>query len=219
KCPRARSPFFHRLTSGPASSITPQNSCPITHGVGRATPTQLQSPVHRCQSVRQMPFASTRTMTPPGGHSGSGMSRTTSGWRLASTTAARMEGGLHPPPSSRKRCGARPRKLEVPLAAIGALRREPVTPGTIDALRQALRGRSSHVAAKASQVIAELGLRVLAADAAAAFDRFRVNPVKSDPRCRAKVEIARALYELGADPAAGFPRGVRHRQMEPVVAD
>jgi hypothetical protein len=43
-----------------------------------------------------------------------------------------------------------------------------------------------------------------------------VNPVKSDPGCRAKVEIARALYELGEDPAAVFPRGVRHRQMEPV---
>jgi len=108
------------------------------------------------------------------------------------------------------------RKLEDTLAAIGALRREPVTPGTIDTLRQALRGRSSHVAAKASQVIGELGLRVLAADAAAAFDRFLVNPVKSDPGCRAKVEIARALYELGEDPAAVFPRGVRHRQMEPV---
>src|SRR5262249_23081195 len=77
-------------------------------------------------------------------------------------------------------------------------------------------GRSSHVVAKASQVIGELGLRVLAADAAAAFDRFLVNPVKSDPGCRAKVEIARALYELGEDPAAVFPRGVRHRQMRPV---
>src|SRR5262249_31105939 len=113
-------------------------------------------------------------------------------------------------------CMAGSRKLEDTLAAIGALRRDPVTPGTIDTLRQALRGRSSHVVAKASQVIGELGLRVLAADAAAAFDRFLVNPVKSDPGCRAKVEIARALYELGEDPAAVFPRGVRHRQMEPV---
>src|SRR5262249_61336434 len=93
-----------------------------------------------------------------------------------------------------------------------------VTPGTIDTLRQALRGRSSHVAAKASQVIGELGLRVLAADAAAAFDRFLVNPVKSDPGCRAKVEIARALYELGEDPAAVFPRGVRPRQMAPLFS-
>lgn len=108
------------------------------------------------------------------------------------------------------------RKLEDTLAAIGALRRGPVTPETIDTLRQALRARSSHVAAKAAQVIAELGLRVLAADAAAAFDRFLVNPVKSDPGCRVKVEIARALYELGEDPAAVFPRGIRHRQMEPV---
>jgi len=111
---------------------------------------------------------------------------------------------------------ARSRTLDDTLTAIGQLRRQPVTPGTIDALRRALRDRSSHVVAKASQVIAELGLRVLAADAAAAFDRFLLNPVKSDPGCRAKVEIARALYELGEDPTGVFPRGVRHRQMEPV---
>jgi len=111
---------------------------------------------------------------------------------------------------------ARSRPLEDTLAAIGALRREPVTPRTIDTLREALRARSSHVVAKAAQVSGELGLRVLVADATAAFDRFLVNPVKTDPGCRAKVGVARALYELGEDPAAVFRRGVRHRQLEPV---
>jgi hypothetical protein len=111
---------------------------------------------------------------------------------------------------------AKSRRLEDTLAAIGELRREPVTPQTIATLREALRARSSHVVAKAAQVTRELELRVLVADATAAFDRFLVNPVKSDPGCRAKVEIARALYELGEDPAAVFPRGIRHRQMEPV---
>jgi HEAT repeat protein len=111
---------------------------------------------------------------------------------------------------------ANSRTLEDTLAAIGQLRREPVTPQTIDTLRKALLARSSHVVAKAAQVSGELGLRAIVADVAAAFDRFLVNPVKSDPGCRAKVEIARALYELGEDPADVFPRGVRHRQMEPV---
>jgi len=111
---------------------------------------------------------------------------------------------------------AKSRRLEDTLTAIGELRREPVTPQTIETLREALRARSSHVVAKAAQVTRELELRVLVADATAAFDRFLVNPVKSDPGCRAKVEIARALYELGEDPAAVFPRGIRHRQMEPV---
>jgi HEAT repeat protein len=111
---------------------------------------------------------------------------------------------------------ARSRVLEDTLAALGALRREPVTPRTIDTLREALRARSSHVVARAAQVSGELGLRVLVAEANAAFERFLVNPVKTDPGCRAKVEIARALYELGEDPAEVFRRGVRHRQLEPV---
>jgi HEAT repeat protein len=111
---------------------------------------------------------------------------------------------------------AKSRTLEDTLAAIGQLRREPVTSQTIDTLRKGLLARSSHVVAKAAQVSGELGLRSILADVAAAFDRFLVNPVKSDPGCRAKVEIARALYELGEDPTAVFPRGVRHRQMEPV---
>ena len=106
--------------------------------------------------------------------------------------------------------------LEDSLAALGDLRRQPVTDATIETLRQALRARISHVAAKAAQVSGELGLRVLAGDLAAAFERFLTNPVKTDPGCRAKVEIVRALYELGDDPGAVFPRGIRHRQLEPV---
>ena len=108
------------------------------------------------------------------------------------------------------------RKLEDALAAIGALRRDPVTSRTIDTLRDALHARTSHVVAKAAQVSGELGLRVLVADLASAFDRFLVNPVKTDPGCRAKVQIVRALVELGEDAGTVFLRGVRHRQMEPV---
>lgn len=110
----------------------------------------------------------------------------------------------------------RSRALEDTLAALGALRRVPVTAETIDTLRQALRGKGSHVVARAAQVSGELGLRVLADDLAAAFERFLVNPLKTDPGCRAKTEIARALYELGEDPASVFVRGVTHRQLEPV---
>src|SRR5262245_13295365 len=106
--------------------------------------------------------------------------------------------------------------LEDSLAALGDLRRRPVTDATIEPLRQALRARISHVVAKAAQVSGELGLRVLTGDLTASFERFLVNPVKTDPGCRAKVEIARALYELGDDPGAVFLRGIRHRQLEPV---
>src|SRR4029453_14845861 len=106
---------------------------------------------------------------------------------------------------------AKSRALEETLAALGGLGREPGTDQTIATLRQALRGTASHVAAKAAQVSGELGLRVLVGDLAAAFDRFLVNPVKTDPGCRAKVEIARALHEMGDDPNGVFLRGVRRR--------
>src|SRR6266852_5369533 len=85
---RTRSPRRQRVTPGPTSSITPQNSWPRTCGSGSWRPIQLQSPIHRCQSLRQMPFASTRTTTPFSGGVGSGTSRTTSGWRMPSMTAA-----------------------------------------------------------------------------------------------------------------------------------
>src|SRR4029434_9662739 len=97
--------------------------------------------------------------------------------------------------------------LEDALAALGGLRREPATDATIETLRHALRAKVSHVVAKAAHVSSELVVRVLAGDLAAAFERFLANPVKTDPGCRAKVEIVRALYDLGDDPGAVFPRG------------
>jgi len=111
---------------------------------------------------------------------------------------------------------AKSRALEDTLAALGGLRQEPVTDQTITTLRQALGAKVSHVVAKAAQVSGELLVRAVLGDLAAAFERFLVNPVKTDPGCRAKVEIARALYELGEDPASVFVRGIHHRQLEPV---
>jgi hypothetical protein len=114
------------------------------------------------------------------------------------------------------RTGRRGRRLEDRLADLAALRREPITDATLAALRGALGEKTSHVVAKAAQVTGELGLAVLSDDLAAAFPRFLVAPARSDPGCRAKTEIARALCELGVDPADVLLRGVRHRQLEPV---
>jgi HEAT repeat protein len=107
-------------------------------------------------------------------------------------------------------------RIEATLDALGALRRAPVTDASQRALRAGLAARSSHVVARAAQVIGELALRPLAADVATAFDRFLVDPVKTDPGCRAKIEIARALHDLGDDPRGVFLRGIRHVQLEPV---
>jgi HEAT repeat protein len=72
------------------------------------------------------------------------------------------------------------------------------------------------VAAKAAQIIGEAELATSTHDLIAAFERFLINPVKSDPNCTAKTAIADTLYRLGADAGDVFLRGIRHVQMEPV---
>jgi hypothetical protein len=69
---------------------------------------------------------------------------------------------------------AKSRALENTLAALGALRREPVTEQTIDALRQGLRAKGSHVVGSRAGERG-LGLRVLAGDMAR---RSTVSPIR-----------------------------------------
>src|ERR1700691_1531968 len=83
-----RAPFLKLRKSLPASSTTPVNSCPRTAPGCADRPIQVQSPDHACQSERQMPLASTRIIALVGAHSGSGIVLTTSGFLVASNTAA-----------------------------------------------------------------------------------------------------------------------------------
>ena len=108
------------------------------------------------------------------------------------------------------------RTLEDTLAALNRLRDDPTSDAALAQLRQVLAGKSSHAAAKAAQIAGESEIGVLAADLVAAFERFMVNPVKTDPNCRAKAAIADALYRIGHDAETVFLRGIHHRQMEPV---
>jgi HEAT repeat protein len=111
---------------------------------------------------------------------------------------------------------AKLRKLDEALEEIDQLRREPDRPRVIAKLRQALSAKSCHAVAAAARVAGQLELPELAAELAAAFDRFMLNPVKSDPNCGAKTAIAEALYGMGCDTLDLFLRGVRHVQLEPV---
>jgi HEAT repeat protein len=108
------------------------------------------------------------------------------------------------------------RVIEDTLAALNRLRDDPSSTAGLGELRRALAGKSPHVAAKAAQIAGEAEIAALTADLVAAFDRFLVNPLKSDPNCAAKTAIAEALYRIGADTADVFLRGIRHVQMEPV---
>jgi hypothetical protein len=59
-------------------------------------------------------------------------------------------------------------------------------------------------------------LRALEPDLVAAFDRFMVDAVKSDPQCWAKNALVRALKDLGHSDPAVYLRGIEHFQLEPV---
>jgi HEAT repeat protein len=95
---------------------------------------------------------------------------------------------------------------------IQSLRSNPA----VEPVRKALHDRSNYFVSKAAALIAEHALQEMIPDLLAAFDRFMLDPVKSDPQCWAKNAIAKALKDLGYTEAAFFLRGIRHVQLEPV---
>lgn len=101
------------------------------------------------------------------------------------------------------------------LAALEELRRRP--PGeSVETLRRALAHRNNYVAGKAADLVRDFRLAELVPDLLQSFDRFFVNPIKSDPQCWAKHALAQALAALEYQEARVFLRGMRHIQMEPV---
>lgn len=81
---------------------------------------------------------------------------------------------------------------------------------------KALGDASNYVVGKAAEMSAELGLRELAPELVAAFERLMLDGVKNDPQCWGKVAIVKALTEMAWRSPEVFARGLRYRQMEPV---
>jgi HEAT repeat protein len=102
------------------------------------------------------------------------------------------------------------------IAALEVLRADPASPATLDHLRKALKDRNNFLVGKAATLTGQLGLKALIPDLTAAFDRFLIDPVKSDPKCWAKNALAKALKDLEHDDPGVFLRGIVHVQMEPV---
>ncbi len=105
--------------------------------------------------------------------------------------------------------------LEDRLARLSELLAEPDAGVARRELAKALGDRSNYLVAKAAKITAELGFDELAGDLAEAFDRFMVEPARTDKGCVAKSAIAKALVDLEAREDEVFLRGVRHRQPEP----
>src|ERR1700726_1907985 len=104
------------------------------------------------------------------------------------------------------------RKME----ALEALRSTGASETTTEQLRKALKDRNNYLVSKAAALSGELGLQPLIPDLIAAFDRFLIDAVKTDPQCWAKNAIVKTLKDLGHDDPEVYLRGMRHFQLEPV---
>ena len=108
-------------------------------------------------------------------------------------------------------------KVDPVARAIEQLRAVEADPTSAEAaavLGKAIAGRSGLVVARAAGVVKRGRVAAFVPSLTFAFDRFMVDPAKSDPGCAAKAAIADALYELEANAEGVFVRGVRHRQLE-----
>jgi hypothetical protein len=104
--------------------------------------------------------------------------------------------------------------IEAKAAAIDALRNTPAEAPA--AVKKALGERNNYLVSRAARVAGELHLVEMVPVMLGGFDRFMTDPVKTDPQCWAKNELAKALKDLGHNDADVYLRGSRHVQMEPV---
>jgi HEAT repeat protein len=106
------------------------------------------------------------------------------------------------------------KRLETQLAELHALRDAPHSDEAVAKLRHALSLKTNHIVAAAAQIAGEFVITALEAELVQAFERFMVDPEKTDKGCTAKTAIAEALYRTDANQTALFLRGIHHVQLE-----
>ena len=104
-------------------------------------------------------------------------------------------------------------KTDAQLARLRATRADASAPQAVAEIESALRGKSTVVAARAAEIVAEAKLDSLEPALLEAFDRFMQDG--TDKGCIAKLAIAKALLELETRAELTMLRGARHVQMEP----
>ena len=87
----------------------------------------------------------------------------------------------------------------------------------VEFLRKVLAHRNNYLVSKAARLAGDLELAQLLPDILTAFDRFFIDPVKTDPKCWAKEALAKALVKFGHRSKGEYLRGMRHHQLEPVM--
>jgi hypothetical protein len=130
---------------------------------------------------------------------------------------------MSPKPSSRASSSATsPRGFDKDLADLESFAESlkggrPVDEDSTKYLRRALAHRNNFLVSKAAKLVAAAELTALLPDILAAYDRFFLDPAKSDPKCWAKEALAKALVKLEHRSKDAYLRGLRHHQPEPVM--
>jgi hypothetical protein len=106
------------------------------------------------------------------------------------------------------------------LAELEALAGRDLTDADVEQLRRLLGHANNFLVSKAAKLVAakrvdDSGLTQLLPEVLAAYARFFVDAVKSDPQCWAKTELAKAAVKLECRDAEVYLRGMRHVQLEP----
>lgn len=107
------------------------------------------------------------------------------------------------------------RSEDAKLTRLSLLAQAEPSPEMAAELRQFIKRSSHHVVAQAAAIAAKLKLAEVADELVAAFDRFLIEPQKSDKNCVGKIAIIDALNELDYQRPDVFLKGVRYVQMEP----
>ena len=111
---------------------------------------------------------------------------------------------------------AKTRTLEERLETLNALRSEPSSERTASELQAALASKANALVARAAEIAGEFLLESLEVPLTKAFERFMVNPTKTDKGCLAKTAIVDALYRMESPRTEVYLEGIHHVQMEPV---
>lgn len=107
-------------------------------------------------------------------------------------------------------------RSEALLAELRALEAQPDPGAARRVIRRCLGSRNSVAAARGARLAAELALEDLSEELASTLGQLLGQPFRSDPGCRAKTALAKALLRLESAPAELLLQGARHVQLEPV---
>ena len=102
------------------------------------------------------------------------------------------------------------------LARLDALGADPSAPDAQQQLRAAVQSKTSHVIARAAEIIGEAELAAFEPVLAERFRALLDAPAAADKGCNAKTALAKALYRLGHADEEVFLPGIRLVQLEPV---